>query len=127
MRHYFVKHGAPVWIHVPGTPFTLPGIPARFYRIGLTKEAQDKRGFKLEFPSGKIAQNAATPGLLAQLEERQDESNNVSRGLLASPMLPQPNPPGLLSGPQVPSVLKQFPHQSATESTPLVTTSNTGV
>lgn len=33
MKYYFVKHGAPVWINIPGTPFTLPGFPARHERL----------------------------------------------------------------------------------------------
>lgn len=37
-RQYFTKTGAPVWVHVPGTPFTLPGSPRYRERLpGMTK------------------------------------------------------------------------------------------
>ena len=40
-RHYFIKEGAsPIWIHVPGTPFTLPGERTQYSRLpGMTEWA----------------------------------------------------------------------------------------
>ena len=115
MRHYFVKHGSPVWIHIPGTPFTLPGIPANFQRLAHDKTAQD-RGLKLDRPYEEN-NGAATQGLLAEVLERREESANDSkRGLLAEQILPQPS-----------KALQELPNETATAPTPLVTMmSNTG-
>lgn len=39
-KYYFVKHGTPVWIRVPGTPLTLTGFPSRYDRLpGMTEWA----------------------------------------------------------------------------------------
>ena len=40
-RHYFYKEGAaPMWIHVPGTPITLPGEQTKYERLpGMTEWA----------------------------------------------------------------------------------------
>lgn len=115
MRHYFMKHGAPVWIHVPGTPFTIPGVPASYQRRTVKEAQSDTRGYPL--------------GRLSQALKRKNESQNVSNGLLTKQVLPQPNSRGILSGVQSqPSVLEQLPQDSATEATPrVITTSNTGV
>lgn len=70
MRHYFVKHGAPVWINIPGTPFTLPGFPARYERLpGMTEWAPrttvESVGKKLQTdkPMEQIAEEEANVGL----------------------------------------------------------------
>ncbi len=70
MRHYFVKQGAPVWINVPGTPFTLPGFPARYERLpGMSEWAPRStvesvgQKLKTDKPMEQIAEEEANVGL----------------------------------------------------------------
>lgn len=73
-RHYFVKEGAPVWIHVPGTPFTLPGERPRYERLpGMVdwapREAVERvgRGLKEDVPIEALAEQEAQRGLLTNI------------------------------------------------------------
>ena len=69
-RHYFIKTGAPVWIHVPGTPFTLPGETTKYERLpGMIDWA----------PRGMITR--VGKGLKTQTPTRQLVDNEVNRGL----------------------------------------------
>ncbi len=73
-RHYFVKEGAPVWIHVPGTPFTLPGERPQYARLpGMTEWAPNEvverigRGIKEDVPVEELAERESKRGLLTHL------------------------------------------------------------
>lgn len=128
MRHYFVKHGAPVWIQVPGTPFTVPGIPASYRRKPPAKVAEvsfDERGSLLANLYRVAQQESGGPGLLASPDIRQHESGDVPRGLLAPQVLPQPKPQE--TGVSGSAVLNQVPLETASEAAPHATMiSNTG-
>ncbi len=121
MRHYFVKHGAPVWIHVPGTPLSLPGIPDSFEYLPYDG------GSLLGRTPQNTQKTASSPGLLAQNDNRRNESKGIAQGLLAEQMLPQPTSPNSKGILGQPSVLDQLPQESAKAEVPLVTTvSSTG-
>ncbi len=70
-KHYFVKEGSPVWIHVPGTPFTLPGERQQYARLpGMTEWAPNEvvermgKGLKDNVPAEELAQEESERGLL---------------------------------------------------------------
>ena len=70
-RHYFYKAGTtPIWIHVPGTPITLPGESTKYERLpGMTDWAPRDvvsrvgQGLAQEQDMDDIAENEATRGL----------------------------------------------------------------
>ncbi len=64
--HYFIKEGeSPVWIRVPGTPFTLLGSPTKYERLpGMTEWAPRPVVERV----GKGLQQKIDPGVLAQQE-----------------------------------------------------------
>lgn len=123
MRHYFIKNGAPVWIHVPGTPLALPGFLDTHRRItsGTTKEAAHKLG-QTEQPPLPVAEgvlegdsNGQEDGLLASQDKEPAESD---RGILAGVDLQQ-----LLE--QNAPVLNGLPLETASSPVPIVATMNT--
>lgn len=71
-RHYFYKQGAsPVWIHVPGTPFTLPGERTQYDRLpGMTDWAPRDvigrvgKGLKEDKPIQSLVEQERQQGLL---------------------------------------------------------------
>lgn len=73
-RYYFVKEGAPIWIHVPGTPFTLPGELPRYERLpGMIEWAPHDAvervglGLKEDVPIEQLAEEEAQRGLLSNV------------------------------------------------------------
>jgi len=71
-RYYFIKEGAPVWIHVPGTPFTLPGERPRYTRLpGMSEWAPNEvvervgKGLKQNVPIEELAESESGRGLLS--------------------------------------------------------------
>jgi len=73
-RQYFTKTGAPVWIHVPGTPFTLPGSPRYRERLPGMSRWVDRdlvERVSKELGAGKtvddIAAKESTRGLLSEV------------------------------------------------------------
>jgi len=71
-RHYFIKEGAPVWIRIPGTPFTLAGTQTQSARLpGMTEWAPREvvermgAGLKEDVPVEELANREANRGLLS--------------------------------------------------------------
>jgi hypothetical protein len=80
MRHFFVKYGAPVWIHVPGTPFTLAGFPERYERLpGMTEWAPRRTVENV----GKQLQTAAPMEQIAADEANAGLGTSVGTGAIA--------------------------------------------
>ena len=71
-KYYFVKHGAPVWIRIPGTPFTFAGFPHERSRLpGMTEWAPQGvvervgKGLKEDKSVDALAESEKNRGLLA--------------------------------------------------------------
>jgi len=79
-RHYFIKEGAsPVWIHVPGTPFTLPGERTQYSRLpGMTEWAPRDVVERM----GKGLAGDQTVKNLAQAESQQGLPGHLGKGAI---------------------------------------------
>jgi len=77
-RHYFNKEGAaPIWIHVPGTPITLPGETTKYERLpGMTDWAP--RGVVSRVGRGLAENKDMTE--IAEQEANKDLGASAARG-----------------------------------------------
>ena len=80
-RQYFIKEGAaPVWIHVPGTPFTLPGERTQYERLpGMTDWAE--RGMVSRVSKG--LEEGTGVEALAEREALQGTGREAGKGAIA--------------------------------------------
>jgi hypothetical protein len=78
MRHYFIKEGeAPVWIRVPGTPFTMLGSPTKHERLpGMTEWAPRPVVERMS----KGLQQKIDPETLVQREEEEGLPWDAAKG-----------------------------------------------
>lgn len=116
-RHYFIKEGSPVWINVPGTPFTLPGETTKYERLpGMVDWAPRDmvtrvgKGLDKEISPTVLAEQEAERGLPGTLGK--GAVGGTTAGLLAAKLLGGdkflPSIPKMLQSGVTPDMVKRF-------------------